>query len=1199
MNMNQENPKQTRNRIWQTISAIMAAAILACAAPAAAQPAITAIDPATITPGSPDTRVTVRGSGFQAGDSVVLSDNCPEIGSVEPPSLVTVSATITSASALSVTVPARLLTGVRANLLVYIRDRQARWSNCLLLEVRALPAPPEPSEPEPFPEFQENSIFVIADLKNLLGSKETVERFQRACDRADWCTRSHLPRLLQGMYDLNSGIDFFVAGELALSKASLETAFLELSPYAQPSPIPMRRSEAFEGVRQEMWTNQADPRQIVARFYAVLPEVLDRDLRVLLGDLYLERNEYRDAELAYAGLFQILFPPVQGVLTGTGYARADFERANVPATGRDSFPGRDTLTAQLQGAHPVVYKAFEDKAWPPQPVAIQPFAPLRAEARRWGSPADGALLKCLRIRLAGVYLAAGDQLFKRARRHPQQRELLRSASELYGAAIDIFAPEEREPVVRKVQERIDRAEGAEPLLVESARSGTALTKEQLQALAREAPESPPDISINPLVTSAISRASVQLYKLINGLNFLGYKEGYVPALRYAVLLQRAREYAEAAKDAENRYISFRQTAEELAFRREQLEQGIHVSDVQEEIAAREVHVRNELVTQAGLQVAALTEQIQSLERAQDWETVGLIAQGGPIIAGAIGGAVMGGPIGAVAGGAAAAFSTAPAFAGAMVSDIRSDGELYSLRIQRQAAQVGVGIAVKQVTIAQLQRVVAQMQLSFARQNLQLLKGREMNEDLFYELARTIGRINDQYLEMGVTMGFLAERSLSFETGQAYRFIKLDYASSRTAGLLAGDFLRLDLEGMEHERLLSAGRKKNMLKQVISLRETYPVQFFEFQRTGRLAFSTTRYQFDKVYPGLYQHRIRRVEVAVQGIIGPEGVKGRLVNLGTFAVRDRDATLNLPDTASLYPDRTENPYADRLRGWEPSPRGTGRGGVGPAGTGLALARPFLPELREALLESLAEVPVSGMRHYYLPAEVMVLSAFDLRQDAIVFGTAGETRHLFEDFGVEGLWLLELPKELNDLDYLSIHDVKLVLYYDAYYDAAVETKVRSAVRNFERRSGGKLDRIVALSLRQFFPDDFYGFGPDQPTVSFQLMKADFPLYTRNQRVKKVIVEILGRNGDAYRVLPAEAAVERLGDDASRLAWSARLRRDAATGILFTGETLNAQERTGFTELLGRWRVTLSGVDLEAVEDILVFLSYEYDEQEAGRAP
>ena len=110
---------------------------------------------------------------------------------------------------------------------------------------------------------------------------------------------------------------------------------------------------------------------------------------------------------------------------------------------------------------------------------------------------------------------------------------------------------------------------------------------------------------------------------------------------------------------------------------------------------------------------------------------------------------------------------------------------------------------------------------------------------------------------------------------------------------AADFLLADIDQLSYYRLLEM-EKKVPCKVTISLADRYPYQFYQqFQNIGRIDFETFLSDFDQWYPGAHLHKLRRVEVIVEGLVGPQGLHGTLTNSGTSYYRDRDGTKRYPD------------------------------------------------------------------------------------------------------------------------------------------------------------------------------------------------------------------------------------------------------------------------------------------------------------------
>jgi len=654
---------------------------------------------------------------------------------------------------------------------------------------------------------------------------------------------------------------------------------------------------------------------------------------------------------------------------------------------------------------------------------------------------------------------------------------------------------------------------------------------------------------NPLIIQIVCHAKMQLLKIEKGLNYLGYPDGYVPDQRYVTLYNHANEYADLAIHAENRYIQFKSEAEEQEYLSMQLGQNLQIAARQGQIARTRQAIAEDRQKQAEHRMEAIDKRIDAIESSRgfwSWVETSLIA----------GVTVITGPAGAVMAGSY--------LSGQIGRELSSDDEIAALQCEKRAVAIDGIIAAKEGFIAWLEEQIAEMQQLFMKENMNYLALKEMNQELYYALAKTLKQIKTKYLEIGIRMGFLTERALAFEMGKEdLQFIKLDYEVSALKGLLAGDFLKQDLEMMEFNRTLLL-KQRNHVKYVISLRQRYPIEFVSFIRTGVMNFATGLYDFDKAYPGTYQRRLKRVEVTIQGTVGPEGFRGSLRNYGSFVVRK-----NKPEINRLLP--TKKQIQDAYQNLE--------------------------------AEGLSIQEVGGVNAFILPPARLVLSRYEIRQDQIIFPAEPEVRELFEGFGVAGLWRLELPKNVNDADYRTIADVKVILYFDALYDPVLEATigghydeegkwVDGLVQQYEKEvsGGAELDQIAAFSLRQHFPDEFFSVTSGQ--VEFELLDGDFPLYMMNKKVKKVMLLALDQEGKGVQgiglriaKLPDALALEAETDDKGYAI-------DRKGYMDPNMEVVLPQNKR--VPVVGSWSIEFPDTTQAGkIDDLLLFFMYEYKEK------
>src|SRR5262249_7852539 len=110
---------------------------------------------------------------------------------------------------------------------------------------------------------------------------------------------------------------------------------------------------------------------------------------------------------------------------------------------------------------------------------------------------------------------------------------------------------------------------------------------------------PPDSTAlretNPVIYALIVEARARLLQMASGLNYLGYDDDYVPPWRFQFMLDRARYFAEHAKNAQREYLNFLNNAEREEFQELTASQGVEMekSNIRIE-SARVDHSRAEL-----------------------------------------------------------------------------------------------------------------------------------------------------------------------------------------------------------------------------------------------------------------------------------------------------------------------------------------------------------------------------------------------------------------------------------------------------------------------------------------------------------------------------------------------------------------------------------------------------------------------------
>jgi hypothetical protein len=217
---------------------------------------------------------------------------------------------------------------------------------------------------------------------------------------------------------------------------------------------------------------------------------------------------------------------------------------------------------------------------------------------------------------------------------------------------------------------------------------------------------------------------------------------------------------------------------------------------------------------------------------------------------------------------------------------------------------------------------------------------------------------------------------------------------------------------------------------------------------------------------------------------------------------------------------------------------------------------------------------------PADVMVLSQYEIRQDSLAFRFSPNDLRLFENNGIETLWQLDLPRDANDFDYGDILDVHLVIYYDGFFDPILEDRVRAALP-----TSGAASRAVSLKFAAL-DELFYLKNQGEAEVVF-----DATMFPRNQRdlARRANMIKLGGRPQTIAGLTLRLASTALG---SELVLTSDARGEVLDAALLPLRGL---------PVLDRWRVTVTAadnpqlvqngaLDLSGLDDLMVFFEYEF---------
>jgi receptor-binding and translocation channel-forming TcA subunit of Tc toxin len=512
---------------------------------------------------------------------------------------------------------------------------------------------------------------------------------------------------------------------------------------------------------------------------------------------------------------------------------------------------------------------------------------------------------------------------------------------------------------------------------------------------------PPDpfwrYSENPAKVAQVSRARLALFQIEAGLNAYGYADDFAPLLRYTPLKQAADVFAQAAKNAQNDYLTYMTRLEQAQIELWQTQALVKKADASVKIAVEQIAIAQDGVAKAQAQVTAIEQQIAAKEaeiadknslfsQFSDYfsgvkdSLEGMVPLAGKVLAdegGAAGGSLSAddllGIVGKTSSGGASAGEDAAASAlgsgaaflvgyGAFAyTSYQSMSSMADAANKRNAdlttlqntvlpaAKAQVALRQRDVAIAQQQQTIAQADLEYGQQLLRFQHDRFLSIELWNRLSLFANQLMRGYVDLGAKTAWFAERALAFEQDREIRIVKLDYWPTMLRGITGADSLLFDLAELAANRLQGV-RLTAPVKHTVSLAREFPLAFGQLKKTGTCRFATDEATLRALYPGTYGYRLRAVTVAADN----------------------------PDGAP--------------------PRGILRnGGISHVGAADGSSSPLVRF-----------------------SDALPLSEFRLRDDLFVYGLPGETLLQFEGSGYSTAWELELPPGPNAQGLRTLADV-----------------------------------------------------------------------------------------------------------------------------------------------------------------------------------
>lgn len=647
------------------------------------------------------------------------------------------------------------------------------------------------------------------------------------------------------------------------------------------------------------------------------------------------------------------------------------------------------------------------------------------------------------------------------------------------------------------------------------------------------------ITASPAISAVLFEIQAQLAKISGGLDFWGHWAQNVPIWTFDYLQSVASNFCQLAISTERDAMTFWEKADNGELTRLQLSQGVAQAKAERDAANRQTEAAQaELgVYQAGRDLATLraadarANAAEYASKSDAWSMhQALAAQMG---GGEDGDASQLNQLAAIMiqGGYSLEGDRGTLTAAEQLTASRLQNQYEIDRMQRDANELDATVAQSQqecvaatarVTAAQASANAAAVRVAGAQAVLSAFDQQRFTPDVWYLLGAKMDQISQRYLAMALDVSKRMQRAYNFENDVLRAIIKPDYSGDAVHGMLAADTLMADVQSFTYDLITSATAKEQPVRQTISLAQRYPFLFeTQLRATGLMEFQTNLDDFDAIYPGTYAGRIEQVEVSLDGILPPRGVSGTLTNAGISHFR-------MPPP------------------WAPGS--------------------------------------DGIKHRVQPRDVLVLSDYELRGDALVVDGDRRRRRIFEGAGLASSWTLALPMGVNSFDYQALLDVRLTFTYRTRF----EPTLRDAVLADLAARPQALQRQRPIPLRWLYPDAFFSFYGDG-VLDFSLTKADFPGGETDPRLVQVSLLVIStpRARAGGIVLNVSAPGQPAVSNATAADGSIAVAQLAA---LATGGTALGSYRIEMKAADNPGWVKDGVLDLAAIDNIALVLGYSF---------
>lgn len=552
-----------------------------------------------------------------------------------------------------------------------------------------------------------------------------------------------------------------------------------------------------------------------------------------------------------------------------------------------------------------------------------------------------------------------------------------------------------------------------------------------------------------------------------GLNWYGYSDEFVPSWSFDHLYNLARDLCNRALEAEQRVFSLLQmyeTAEEKEFLANQSEELTGA-----EQAVAEAKVEQQTASNLLARAQALQSEQQAEAQAKKSGVAASVAMAvaavGAAVVGAVGTAVSGGTAtAAIVAGTAAAAGPVAGFIGGIT------GHTQDVKVLEKAEAVTAATSIANqaaLNVSIAERDVAALQTEQATEYVAFLLAQQLTSDAYLYLMGLAKSILETYIHHANRMAWLAERALENESRQAYDLIAIDYTTQdELTDLTRAQQITSGLEALRSEYVAGQTARLQEVKWTIALSELDPIAWQDLRETGTCTFVLRQRMIDMYFPGLYQHRLKDVQLEIIGLVPPEGVHGVITNPGVSWIR-------VPNEQSFLSDQVEDDWTT---------------------TSLEGSTAF-DEYDQYIMKRLLTNLVT-----------LTLSQFDVRSDRAVLSAPQGMLTPVQHLGLDSGWTLKLHRQSNNFDFKQIVDASITFWFLCAYDSDLEQAQVNAL--IEDGKKGLLAGVSRTAFAIHQPDAWNAFVSDPrdgEALDLRYLTVDvanLPLWETNRKLTNVLL-------------------------------------------------------------------------------------------------